>query len=212
MVNPLLANNANAGSGMPPARLKLAEAMRLLLRSKDFNSITTAEISRTAGANEALIYRYFKDKRGLLHQVLYDYLLDFHTEIQKEIEAVPTAMGKLECLIRAHIRMYDSNRVFARILLLEVRNFPAYFESDTYRLIKNYGQMVGDIIVDGVAAGEIRGDVPVPRIRDLILGGIEHFCIAEVIFNHKIHVGTSAGYLCKLIFEGIKKEQSKPAG
>ena len=37
-------------SDAPPAKLKLAEAMRQLLRTKDFNSITTAEISRTAGA------------------------------------------------------------------------------------------------------------------------------------------------------------------
>ncbi|MEK6196201.1 MAG: TetR/AcrR family transcriptional regulator, partial [Deltaproteobacteria bacterium] len=57
-------------TSLPPARLKLAAAMRRLLRTKDFNSITTAEISRTAKANEALIYRYFKDKRGLLHHVL----------------------------------------------------------------------------------------------------------------------------------------------
>ncbi|MCP4350888.1 MAG: helix-turn-helix transcriptional regulator [Desulfobacterales bacterium] len=27
-------------------------------------SITTSEISRVAGVNESLIYRYFKDKRG----------------------------------------------------------------------------------------------------------------------------------------------------
>ncbi|MCG6908533.1 MAG: TetR/AcrR family transcriptional regulator [Deltaproteobacteria bacterium] len=192
--------------GSPPAMLKLAAAMRRLLRTKDFNSITTAEISRTAGANEALIYRYFKDKRGLLHQVLYDYLLDFHTEVQNEINAVPDALGKLKCLIRTHIRMYDSNRVFARILLLEVRNFPAYFESTTYRLVKGYGKMVSDIIVDGVAAGEIRDDVPVSRIRDLILGGIEHFCIAEVIFNHKLAVDETAGHLCELLFSGIKAE------
>ncbi len=135
---------------LPPAKRKLADAMRRLLRTKDFNSITTAEISRTAGANEALIYRYFKDKRGLLHQVLYDYLLDFHMEIQGEIQAVPSALDKLRCLVRAHIRMYDSNRVFAKILLLEVRNFPAYFESSTYRLVKGYGKMVSRIIADGV--------------------------------------------------------------
>ena len=198
----------NRGSNtLPPARLKLAAAMRRLLRTKDFNSIPTAEISRTAGANEALIYRYFQDKRGLLHQVLYDYLMDFHTEIQKEIQSEPGVLDKLKCLIQAHIRMYDSNRVFARILLLEVRNFHAYFESPTYRLVKNYGKMVRDIIEAGVSIGVIRNDIPVPRIRDLILGGIEHFCISEVIFGHELAVETRADHLCSLLFEGIKAHQ-----
>jgi len=188
---------------LPPAKQKLAAAMRQLLKTKDFNSITTAEISRTAGANEALIYRYFNDKRGLLHQVLYDYLRDFHTEIQNEIKTVPTALEKLECLVQAHVRMYDSDRVFAKILLLEVRNFPGYFESATYRLVQDYGKMVTGIILEGVQSGEIRDDVPAPRIRDLILGGIEHFCMAAVIFGHEISSDSAAADLCSLLFRGI---------
>ena len=192
---------------LPPARLKLAAAMRRLLRTKDFNSITTAEISRTAKANEALIYRYFKDKRGLLHQVLYDYLLDFQKEIQGEIQAVPSALDRLKCMIRAHIRMYDSNRVFAKILLLEVRNFPGYFESPTYRLVKNYGKMVNRIVAQGVQSGEIRDDIPPSRIRDLILGGIEHFCMAAVIFGHEISVAPAADDLCDLLFKGFENPE-----
>ena len=53
----------------PPGKIKLAKALRVLLEEKDFNSITTAEIASTAGTNEALIYRYFGDKRGLLHRL-----------------------------------------------------------------------------------------------------------------------------------------------
>ncbi|MFP4453651.1 MAG: helix-turn-helix domain-containing protein, partial [Desulfobacterales bacterium] len=52
---------------VPPGQIKIENALRTLLVQKDFNSITTAEIARTSGVNEALIYRYFKDKRGLLH-------------------------------------------------------------------------------------------------------------------------------------------------
>lgn len=194
---------------LPPASLKLAAAMRRLLRTKDFNSITTAEISRTAGANEALIYRYFKDKRGLLHQVLYDYLLEFHIKMQEEIKAVPSALDKLGCLVEAHIRMYDGNRVFAKILLLEVRNFPGYFESSTYRLVQNYGKLVSQVIADGVQSGEIRDDIPVSRIRDLVLGGIEHFCMAGVIFGHELFVTSAAGNLSDLLFKGIENSEKK---
>lgn len=187
----------------PPAKRRLAQALSRLLRDKDFHSITTAEISKTAGANEALIYRYFKDKRGLLHQVLHDYLLDFHSRIQKDLQAAHGAVDKLGVLIRSHIRMYDSNRVFAKILLLEVRNFPGYFESDTYRLVKTYGRIITDIVFDGINGGEIRGDVPVERIRDLVLGGIEHTCMAPVIFDRAIDVDAAADQLGDLIFGGI---------
>jgi len=187
----------------PPAKQKLADALIRLLQDKDFNSITTAEISRTAGANEALIYRYCKDKRGLLHQVLHDYLLEFDSEIQKALQTAQGAVDGLSVLIRSHIGMYDRNRVFARILLLEVRNFPGYFESETYRLVQVYAGMLTHIIEKGIASGEIRDDMPAERIRDLILGGIEHACMAPVIFGRAIDVDTKAEQLGALIFEGI---------
>ena len=66
----------------PPGKVKIAEALKILLREKDFNSITTADISRTSGVNEALIYRYFKDKRGLLHDVLAEYLEGYIEKIE----------------------------------------------------------------------------------------------------------------------------------
>jgi AcrR family transcriptional regulator len=168
-------------------------------------TITTAEISRVAGANEALIFRHFKDKRGLLHHVLHEYLLDFNADIRNDLKKEAGALNKLSSLIRNHIKMYDSNRVFAKILLLEVRNYPDYFDSPTYWLVKFYSKLITDIITEGVAEGDIRDDIPPENIRDLILGGIEHFCMAAVIFNHDISVVSAAEQLQKLIFSGIKK-------
>lgn len=191
----------------PPAKRRLAQALRRLLRDKDFHSITTAEISRTAEANEALIYRYFKDKRGLLHQVLGDYLLAFHDRMQQDLNQHQGAIEKLKVLIRTQIGMYDSDRVFAKILLLEVRNFPGYFESDTYRLVKIYGRIITDIVSAGIDGGEIRADLPPARIRDSILGGIEHACMAPVIFGRDIDVEATASQLSKLIFRGIEKPE-----
>ena len=44
---------------LPPGRLKITQALKTLLEHKEFNGITTAEISRRAGVTEALIYKYF---------------------------------------------------------------------------------------------------------------------------------------------------------
>lgn len=52
-------------------------------------------------------------------------------------------------------------------------------------------------------------DLPLPGIRDLILGGIEHFCISEVSFGHALAVETRTGQLCSLLFEGIKATQQQ---
>lgn len=189
-------------TALPPSMTKLADALEALLKEKDFNSISAAEISRTAQVNESLIYRYYKDKRGVLHFILHNYMIEFMGEIGRQIKAAKGALNKLEMLVRGHIAMYDANRVFAKILLLEVRNFPGYFESDTYELIKTYSRSMTAIINQGVESGEIRNDIPISRIRNMILGGIEHTCMAPVIFGYSISDDT-VDDLFKLLFDGI---------
>lgn len=191
-----------------PAREKLAEALKQILTYKDFNSITNAEISKVAGVNESLIYRYYTNKRGLLHHVLQDYMIDFQIRIQSDLKEIRGALNKLRRLIQAHMQMYDSNRVFARILLLEVRNFPGYFESDTYQLIRSYSRLLMDIIQEGIGHDEIRSDMAPEQIRDLVLGGIEHFCMAPVIFGQEISSESGAQRLCDMIFRGIEKRST----
>ena len=81
-----------------PGKIKIAEALKILLSEKDFDSITTTDISRTSGVNEALIYRYYKDKRGLLHEVLARYLEDHVAKMELERKRINGAANTLRNL------------------------------------------------------------------------------------------------------------------
>jgi TetR/AcrR family transcriptional regulator, fatty acid metabolism regulator protein len=193
---------------VPPGGVKIMEALRLLLKEKDFNSITTAEISRASGVNEALIYRYFKDKRGLLHKVLAEFLHEFLVRMASRMEEVETAGDKIDRLIRTSISFYDQYRVFAKILLLEVRNCPGYFDSDAYALVRKYSRMLRLILEEGVGNGEIRSDISPSVARDLILGGIEHVCLPAIVFDRELDVEAVARSLSKTVLDGVLAEKS----
>jgi hypothetical protein len=85
--------------------------------------------------------------------------------MQGELKDTQSAVDKLHLLIQGQIRIYDQNRVFAKILLLEVRNFPGYFESPTYKIVKIYSKLITDIIEKGQEQGQIRCDIPAKQIR-----------------------------------------------
>ena len=188
----------------PAGKIKLADALRELLEKKDFNSITTANIAKTADVNEALIYRYYGDKRGLLHHLLADYLDSFIKQISIDLKGIEGAVNKLRKLIWTHIYLYDHNRVFAKILLLEVRNYPGYFASETYRTVKVYTQMILELIEEGVENREFRNDISATLIRQIILGGIEHLCLPAIIFDREVDVDLLHNELCSVIFKGIQ--------
>ncbi len=189
-----------------PSRTKIAKALKELLQDKDFNSITTAEISRVAGVNEALIYRHFTDKRGLLHAVLTDYLNEFVSNLKLDLKGIKGAINKIRKFVWASIHYYNDDRVFSKIQLLEVRNFPGYFESETYQIVKQYAALLLDIINEGIETGVFRQDIDPTNIRQVILGAIEHYCLPAIIFGHTIKNDLMADNLCEILFDGITKK------
>jgi AcrR family transcriptional regulator len=197
---------ALAKPSAPPSRLKITQALKVLLRDKDFNSITTAEISRVAGVNEALIYRHFIDKRGLLHAVLSEYLQEFVANLTMDLKGIHGAINKLRKFVWASIHYYDEDRVFSKIQLLEVRNFPGYFDSETYQIVRKYAGLLMEIIEEGIETGVIRNDITPSSIRQLILGAVEHCCLPAIIFDHKIDNDALADNLCEILFHGITRK------
>ncbi|MCP4344541.1 MAG: TetR/AcrR family transcriptional regulator [Desulfobacterales bacterium] len=191
----------------PPGRIKIVEAVRTLLENKEFNSITTAEIARTAGVTEGLIYKYFNDKRDLLYQVLKEYFECFHSQIEKDSQSIEGTFDKLRMIIRSNTDTYDRHRVFARILLLEVRNSPDFFKSEAYALVKKYSRTILSVIEQGIRNGEIREDIKPSSVRDAVYGAIEHACLPGIIFNREIQTDVVTENICKIIFKGIKSER-----
>ena len=187
----------------PPGRIKIANALRHLLEQKEFNAITTAEISRQAGVTEALIYKYFRDKRDLLHQVLREYLEQYSLRVQDDLRGIKGALNKLRKLIWSHLNVYATNRVFARILLIEARNHSDYYHSDTYELVRTYSDAVLAILSEGVASGEIRDDISIKLIRQIILGSIEQVCLTGITFEREIDPDLLTEEICEIIFKGI---------
>jgi TetR/AcrR family fatty acid metabolism transcriptional regulator len=193
----------------PPGRLKIVASLKTLLAEKDFGAITTAEIAKTAGVTEALIYKYFKDKRDLLHQILSEYLEQYRAQITYDLKGIKGAFNKLRKLIWSHINVYATNRVFAKILLIEVRNYPDYYKSETYERVREYSDIVLSILEEGIRNKEIRDDISPKLMRHGILGSIEQICLSGITFGREIDPDDLTEQLCEFIFKGIKRESSK---
>jgi len=187
----------------PPAKKRLADALRILLEEKDFNSITTADIAKTAQANETLIYRYFGDKRGLLHGVLAEFLRESQARVRNDLKEITGASNRLRRIIWHAFDSYKNNRTHAKIVLIEVRNFTGYFKSETYQLARNYSKMVLDTLREGVKSGEFRQDLNPKLARNVILGGIEHLTLPGLIFDREIPPDEYTDFLLEMLLPGI---------
>ena len=189
----------------PPGKLKIINAMRSLLEDRTFESLTISEIAITAGVTEGLIYKYFKDKRDLLHHVLKEHYQQFLIQIDRDLQGIDGALNKLRKIIWSSIERYANHRVYARIILLEVRNSEEYFQSEAYALVRQFNRLIIEIIKEGIAGGEIREDLPPAFIRNAIFGTIEHSCLNRAIFNEEVSTNETARIITDLLFSGIRR-------
>jgi AcrR family transcriptional regulator len=190
----------------PPGRIKISKAMISLLKKKSFDAITWVEIAETAGVNEALIYKYFKDKRNLMHDVLQEYNSDFLKILRQHLQAAEGTFDKIRTFISSTLNYYHETPVFAKILIIEVRSFPAFFKSETYEQIREYSNILMKIIEEGVKRGDIRADISPRYTSQMINGAIEHMCLPKVIFGTNVTPESYTDEICKFVFNGIQKQ------
>lgn len=190
---------------LPPGGLKIKDAFIFLLRTKEFSSITTAEIAEVSGVNESLIYRYFGSKRELLHSVLFYTVDDYVKDISLKLRGIRGSLNKLRKIIWEHIYLYQHDLVFAKILLLEARNYPGYFQSETYKAVQKYTKFTREIIEEGVREGEIRNDISSWIIMQIVMAGIEHLSMPTLLFQKNLTTDELTDHFCNVLFEGIKK-------
>ena len=192
------------GKTNPPGRIKIIKSFSRLMGEKDFHSITIAEIANNAEVTEGLIYKYFKDKKDLLYQVLNDFFSEFQAKIEKKVAMEKTCIDKLKVIIFASLESYASNRVFSKILLLEVRNSLEYFNSCAYEMVRLYAGTIFEIIEDGIKNKELKPDTDPYLLGKVILGAIEHACLGEIIFGRELDIDPVSCGIANIVFNGVK--------
>ncbi|THB75608.1 MAG: TetR/AcrR family transcriptional regulator [Desulfobacteraceae bacterium] len=192
------------GKTNPPGRIRIMKSLSDLMAEKDFHSITTAEIARNAEVTEGLIYKYFRDKKDLLYQVLKEHFEAFQKKIETRVNETGSCVGKLDIIIYTSLESYAANRVFSKILLLEVRNSLDFFKSCAYEMVQTYSRTILNIIRQGIDTGELKPGTDPVVLRKVILGAIEHACLGEIIFGRELDIDRVSREISSIIFQGVK--------
>ena len=91
------------------------------------------------------------------------------------------------------------------MLLLEVRNSPAFFTSSAYGMVRKYASTILDIIQKGIDRGEFKKETDPYILRKVILGAIEHACLGEIIFGRELDIDHTSTGISDIIFNGVRQ-------
>ena len=108
-------------------------------------------------------------------------------------------------IIFSSLESYAANRIFSKILLLEVRNSLDFFESGAYEMVREYARTILDIIEKGIETGELKPETDPHILRKVILGAIEHACLGEIIFGRPLDIDAVSTGIANIVFTGAKR-------
>ncbi len=164
-----------------PARLPreqrvsdILHAARAMFSEQGYEQTAVADIAARTGVVEANVYKYFGAKRELLLKVLDDWYEEMFREYAAALAPVRGARARVRMLVARHLRSVKQHPLLCRLMFREVRSEEDYPGSSLHAQNRRYTQLLIDVLKEGAAAGELRSDLPVALLRDMVYGGIEH--------------------------------------
>jgi len=183
-------------------KTQIMKAAEKLFASGRFHEITMDEIALAGKVGKGTIYRYFRDKDDLFFQVAtsgYEQLHEVITRTSREDGDVREQLLKACKRIK---RFFESRWRIFRMMQAQEARMPTC-RKDFHQRMKHGRDMihdaVGQILLAGVKAGQIRSDIPVKILAVMLLGMLRMHAHALADYSGK---GKSLSTLMDIFLTG----------
>lgn len=184
-------------------RRAILQAARESFCDKGYEQTAMAGIAAKVGVVEGTVYRYFDSKHELLIEVLSDWYQQMFDDYAHALEGVEGAQTRLQLLIWRHLRTIRDAPQLCRLMFREARDDVGEANATLRKLNRRYTRFLVEVIDQGAVSGEFRSNLPLPLLRDLIYGGIEHYCWRYLSGEGELDIDQAARDISSIFCNGI---------
>ncbi len=145
-------------------------AAQHLFAAKGFVATTSKEIAQSSGLAEGLIFKYFKDKKGLLRQIMLNWFEKNLTELTALPQDCSNVKNELIILTTWILNSYSNNLDLHKIALATKLNNNLYteFETECNNYIDNRRTIIYERLLIHQQSLQIRQDLDVQCLYEII--------------------------------------------
>jgi AcrR family transcriptional regulator len=182
---------------------EILRVAREAFRESGYEGTTVLAIAARLGVVEGLIYKHFDSKRALLNRVLEDWYEGLYEDYAHNLAGIRGYRQQLRYLIWRHVRTLGDDPQTCRLVLKEVRAEPNYLDSELHRMNRRYTQLLVDVLQNGIHCGEFRRNIPLPLVRDMVYGCVEHHLWGFLYGQSSLDPERLADQITDLVCDGI---------
>jgi len=167
-----------------PARARILAAGAEVFGSYGFTKATIQEIAARAHVSKPLFYRQFANKQAVFEAVVELVFGEWRAALVEDVAASSGGTGESLRILFASALDYGRRRPLLGRLLNRDSQLLLSTQSDIWdRACDALRELIAEVLVRGVEAGEVRTDLPIEAMADLM---------AEMNFayaNRQLHTG-----------------------
>jgi AcrR family transcriptional regulator len=156
-------------------RLHLIETAIRLFTDGSYRGTTTAEIARSAGVSEPILYRHFASKRALYLAALEHVWAKTREAWERKLDQGPDACAAIEAIGKGHVSVRSPKLQLAELWVQALSE--ASEDAELRRHLRRHMREVHDFVADLVRRGQAEGAIAAERDADseawiMLAGGI----------------------------------------
>ena len=177
-------------------------AIRVFARNGYYNS-RVSDIAREAGIASGTIYLYFRTKDEILVTLFRDKMADWVAFVRREIASESDAVAKIRRLVALHFHVLESDPALAEVVQVELRQGQKFFRGASAHEISSYFALIGSILEEGMASGQLRRDVPVKIATKMLFGAMDQLATSWVLGKRGYRLTDSADAVATIFLRGV---------
>ena len=194
-------------------KAKIINAGIKLISTSGYNAVTTSSIAHQAGVSEAIIFKYFKNKEGLLKEVSANAI----NEIIENVSIIPFKQNierskdfKFEDFIKSIIyerfRFLEKNIELLKMLAIEMQ-YSTKMKSQVKTMLFPKGFEIYESVRNIIKEKTKISDLKASAVCRILLGIIESAVIQKYLLEIDIkqeEINAEADEIVKIITKGLR--------
>lgn len=177
-------------------------AVRVIAKYGYHNS-QVSRIAREAKVADGTIYLYFENKDDILISVFTEKMGQFIETCRERITAAATVEEKLHVLIHAHLSQLAQHPEWAKVTQIELRQSNPVISKGIGEVLKQYLNLIDDVIEEGIAQGVFRAEMDVRMARKMIYGTLDEAVTSWVMKQCKYDLTSLVEPIHNLFLYGL---------
>ncbi len=177
-------------------------AIRVFARTGYYNS-RVSDIAREAGIASGTIYLYFPTKDEILVTLFREKMAQWVALVRREIAAERGAEAKIRKLVALHFAVLEGDPDLAEVVQVELRQGQKFFRGASAHEVSAYFDLIGSVLQDGIAAGQIRPDLPVKIATKMLFGAMDQMATSWVLGKRGYRLTETAEAVASIFLRGV---------